>query len=66
MVGENATVIFEDDSRLAYTFSTKVKYKNKALNVVENMYYKNFKKGNYTVRVYDKSNLVSESSLVLR
>ncbi len=66
MVGENATVIFEDDSRLAYTFSTKVKYKNKAINVVENMYYKNFKKGNYTVRVYDKSNLVSESNLILR
>jgi hypothetical protein len=65
VVGEKKTVNFED-KELNYSFISNVKYENKAVNVTELLPGKDFPKGNYFVNVFDKNELVSNSSFVLK
>lgn len=64
-VGENGSIVI-DNQKIVYSFKTSVYYKNKALKVIENLYCKNFKKGTYTVKVYDKTDLVDQTTFVLK
>ena len=65
VIGEKKTVNFED-KELNYSFVSNVKYDNKSVNVSELLPGKDFAKGNYFVNVFDKNELVSNSSFVLR
>ncbi len=65
VIGEKKTVNFED-KELNYSFVSNVKYENKAVDVSELLPGKDFPKGNYFVNVFDKNELVSNSSFVLR
>ena len=65
VIGEKKTIAF-DEKELNYSFISNVKYENKAINVSELLPGKDFAKGNYFVNVFDKNELVSNSSFVLR
>jgi hypothetical protein len=65
VIGEKKVANFED-KELNYSFISNVKYENKAVDVSELLPGKDFAKGNYFVNVFDKNELVSNSSFVLR
>ena len=65
VLGDKATINFDDKS-LTYSFTTKVKYENKTVSVSENLPGKDFEKGTYFVNVFDKAELVSNSSFSLK
>jgi len=55
-----------DGNDLTYSFTSTVKYENKTVQVSENLPGKDFAKGTYFVNVFDKGELVSKSSFVLK
>ena len=55
-----------DGNELTYSFTSTVKYENKTVQVSENLPGKDFAKGTYFVNVFDKGELVSKSSFVLK
>ncbi len=65
VIGDKKVANFED-KELNYSFISNVKYQNKAVDVSELLPGKDFPKGNYFVNVFDKNELVSNSSFVLR
>lgn len=65
VVGDKKTANFGNDS-LTYSFMTTVNYENKTVQVTENLRGDNFEKGTYYVNVFDKNELVSKTSFVLR
>ena len=65
VLGDKATISFGETS-LTYSFTTRVKYENKTVEVSEQLPGKDFAKGTYFVNVFDKGELVSKSSFSLR
>jgi hypothetical protein len=65
-LGDNQTVSLEDGVNLNYSFIKKVDYKNRVMKVSENLKYNNLKKGKYTVKIFDKSRLVSTAAFELK
>ena len=65
VLGDKQTVNF-DDKTLTYSFISKVKYENKSVNVSEDLPGKDFAKGTYFVNVFDKNELVTKTSFVLK
>lgn len=55
-----------DDITLTYSFVVNVKYENKTVQVSEDLRGKDFAKGTYYVNVFDKSELVSKTSFILK
>lgn len=51
---------------LTYSFTTNVNYDRKLIHVSENLLGKKFNKGTYYVNIYDKEELVDESSFILK
>ncbi|MES2747438.1 MAG: hypothetical protein V4648_03615 [Bacteroidota bacterium] len=65
VLGDKATTSFGEQS-LTYSFTTNVKYENKAVEVSHDLPGKDFQKGTYFVNVFDKAELVSKSSFTLK
>lgn len=65
VLGDKQTINF-DEKTLTYSFISKVKYENKTVNVSEDLPGKDFAKGTYFVNVFDKSELVSKTSFILK
>ena len=65
VLGDKATTSFGDKS-LTYSFISTVQYENKTVEVTENLMGKSFEKGTYFVNVFDKGELVSKSSFILK
>jgi hypothetical protein len=65
VLGDKATTSFGDKS-LTYSFTTSVKYENKTVQVSQDLPGKGFEKGTYFVNVFDKAELVSKSSFILK
>lgn len=65
VLGDKQTVNF-DDKTLTYSFISKVKYENKSVNVSEDLPGKDFAKGTYFVNVFDRNELVTKTSFVLK
>lgn len=65
VLGEKKSENFNGND-LTYSFTSTVKYENKTVQVSENLPGKDFAKGTYYVNVFDKGELVSKSSFVLR
>lgn len=65
VLGEKKTESFGDKD-LTYSFSTNVKYENKTVQVSEVLPGKDFAKGTYFVNVFDKGEMVSKTSFVLK
>ena len=65
VVGDKKVISF-DDKELNYSFISNVKYENKSVDVSELLPGKDFAKGNYFVNVFDKNELVSNSTFVLK
>lgn len=51
---------------LTYSFATTVKYENQTVDVVQDLPGENFEKGEYFVNIFDKDELVSKTSFVLK
>ncbi|CAM3802447.1 hypothetical protein B0A58_03180 [Flavobacterium branchiophilum NBRC 15030 = ATCC 35035] len=64
VIGEKKTVTF-DDKTLTYSFLSNVKYENKTVQVSQDLAGENFEKGTYFVNIFDKNELVSNSSFTL-
>ena len=64
VMGDKLTEKFGTDV-LTYSYSKRVKYENKTIEISQDLAVKDLPKGNYYVNVFDKSNLVLKSSLVL-
>ncbi|PZR19639.1 MAG: hypothetical protein DI539_13360 [Flavobacterium psychrophilum] len=65
VIGEKATEAFGDQS-LTYSFITNAVYENKSMEVKETISGKDFAKGLYTVNVFDKGQLVGNTTFNLR
>ncbi len=65
VLGEKKTEVFGDYT-LTYSFTTNVAYQNKTTEVSEMLPGKDFAKGTYFVNVFDKDQLVANSSFTLR
>lgn len=65
VIGEKATESFGDQS-LTYSFITNAVYENKSMEVKETISGKDFAKGLYTVNVFDKGQLVGNTTFNLR
>ena len=65
VLGEKKTEVFGEYT-LTYSFTTNVAYQNKTLEVSEMLPGKDFAKGTYYVNVFDKDQLVANSSFSLR
>lgn len=65
VLGDKKTETF-DDITLTYSFVVNVKYENKTVQVSEDLRGKDFAKGTYYVNVFDKSELVSKTSFILK
>lgn len=65
VLGDKVTEKFGDQS-LTYSFTTLVKYENKSVQVTQNLPGKDFAKGTYFVNVFDKNELVSNTSFTLK
>lgn len=65
VIGEKATEAFGDQS-LTYSFITNAVYENKTMEVKETISGKDFAKGLYTVNVFDKGQLVGNTTFNLR
>ena len=64
VMGDKLTEKFGTDV-LTYSYSKRIKYENKTIEISQDLAVKDLPKGNYYVNVFDKSNLVLKSSLVL-
>jgi hypothetical protein len=65
VLGDKKTETFGENT-LTYSFATNVKYENKTVNVSEDLRGKDFAKGTYFVNIFDKGELVSKTSFVLK
>jgi uncharacterized protein (DUF3084 family) len=65
VIGDKQTVKFGEKS-LVYSFISNVKYENKTVQVSQELPGKNFEKGTYFVNVFDKDELVSNTSFILK
>lgn len=65
VIGEKATEAFGDQS-LTYSFITNAIYENKTMNVSETVSGKDFAKGLYHVNVFDKGQLVADTTFTLK
>jgi regulator of replication initiation timing len=65
VLGDKKTETFEDNT-LTYSFATKVAYENKTVNVSEDLKGKDFEQGTYYINIFNKGELVSKTSFVLR
>lgn len=65
VLGDKKTESF-GDTTLTYSFTTKVKYENKTVNVSEDLPGKDFEKGTYFINIFDNDQLVSKTSFSLR
>ncbi len=65
VIGEKATESFGDES-LTYSFITNAIYENKTMDINETISGKDFAKGLYSVNVFDKGQLVGNTTFNLR
>ena len=65
VLGDKKTETFGENT-LTYSFTTKVKYENKTVNVSEDLPGKDFAKGSYFINIFDNDQLVSKTSFTLR
>jgi hypothetical protein len=65
VIGEKATEAFGDQS-LTYSFITNAVYENKTMEVNGTISGKDFAKGLYTVNVFDKGQLVANTTFNLK
>lgn len=65
VIGEKATEVFGDYT-LTYSFITNAIYENKTMNVSETISGKDFEKGLYHVNIFDKGQLVANSTFTLK
>lgn len=67
VLGEKRTENFDSKS-LTYSFTTTVAYENKSVDVCENLEGNgvDFEKGTYYVNIFDKGELVSKTSFILK
>lgn len=65
VVGEKKTENF-GEMTLTYSFTTTVSYENKSVDVCELVSGSDFPKGTYFVNIFDKNELVSKTSFVLK
>jgi hypothetical protein len=65
VIGEKATEVFGDYT-LTYSFVTNAVYENKTMNVSETVSGKDFAKGLYYVNVFDKGQLVADTTFTLK
>lgn len=65
VLGDKQVVNFDSNS-LTYSFISKVKYENKTVNVSEDLKGKDFAKGSYFVNVFDKNEMVANTSFTLK
>jgi general stress protein 26 len=65
VLGDKKTEMFGDNS-LTYSFSTNVAYENKTVNVSQDLKGKDFAKGTYYINIFNKGEMVSKTSFVLR
>ncbi len=65
VLGDKKTEDF-DDKTLSYSFATSVKYENKTVQVSKDLPVTKIEAGTYFVNVFDKAELVSKTSFVLK
>jgi hypothetical protein len=65
VLGEKKEETF-GDKNLTYSFATTVKYENQTVDVTQDLPGENFEKGEYFVNIFDKDELVSKTSFVLK
>jgi hypothetical protein len=65
-MGDTGEETLDDNVKLKYSFIKSVDYKNRVLKVNESVLCKNMKKGNYTVKVFDKGRLVGTKVFTLK
>jgi hypothetical protein len=65
VLGDKKTETFGENS-LTYSFATKVAYENKTVNVSQDLKGDDFAEGTYYINIYNKGELVSKTSFVLR
>jgi len=65
VLGDKKTENFGEKT-LTYSFTTNVKYENKSVEVSQDLPGKDFEKGTYYVNVFDKNELVSKSTFILK
>jgi myosin heavy subunit len=65
VLGTKKSETFGDNS-LTYSFMSNVNYDNKTINITENLPGNDFQPGTYFVNIFDKGQLVSKTSFVLR
>jgi len=65
VLGEAKSITF-GDKELSYSFIASVKYENKTVRVSQDLAGKDFAKGQYTVNVFDKDQLVSSTNFTLK
>jgi hypothetical protein len=65
VMGEKKVETF-GEKNLTYSFATTVKYENQTVDVTQDLRGENFEKGEYFVNIFDKDELVSKTSFVLK
>jgi hypothetical protein len=65
VLGDKKTETFGENT-LTYSFATKVAYENKTVNVSQDLKGDDFAEGTYYINIYNKGELVSKTSFVLR
>jgi len=65
VLGDKKSVTF-NDKLLTYSFISKVKYNNNTVDVYEELSGKDFAKGTYYINIFNKGDLVANSTFELR
>ena len=65
VLGDKKTESFGDDT-LVYSFISNINYENKTIDVTENLRGKDFAKGTYFVNIFERGQLVSKTSFILK
>ena len=65
VLGDKKSETFGDDT-LVYSFISNINYENKTINVTENLKGNDFTKGTYFVNIFEKGQLVSKTSFILK
>ncbi len=65
VLGENSSKKF-GESILYYSFAYPVKFQNESIEINKNILFHNVEKGTYMVNLFEKDNLISKTSFVLR
>ena len=66
VIGDKLTETFAGGQSLTYSFTTDVSYNNQTVDICELVGGSDFVKGNYFVNIFDKGELVSKTSFVLK